>query len=349
MPKIRILAVDDEQHILEICRDTLRKLPEAEIILENKSLRAAERVAAENFDLLITDIRMPGLSGVELLRQARQHDPNLAVLMLTAFPTVETAVESMKLGAADYITKPFLPEDLLANARRLLEGKCLREENRSLRRQMERTYASGEILGQSPAMQAVREKIQRVAETDFDVLILGETGTGKELAARAIHQRSSRKDGPFVPVDCGAIPEDLMEREFFGHERGAFTGATTRSIGLVEFADKGTLFLDEIGQLPPRLQVKLLRVLQERRIRRVGSTKEIEVSVRVLAATALKLEEEVRQQRFRLDFYHRINVARVELPPLRARGGDILLLARHLLQRYAAEMDKSSVELTSDV
>ncbi|MBI4659256.1 MAG: sigma-54-dependent Fis family transcriptional regulator [Verrucomicrobia bacterium] len=257
MAKARILVVDDEQGMLEACGTTLRKLPETETVLERDSRRAAERLAEENFDLLITDVRMPGLSGVDLLRVARQRDANLAALMLTAFPTVETAVDSVKLGAADYITKPFLPADLLAAARRLLEQKWLREENQSLRRQVERPYAFAEIRGQSPAMQKVFETIQRVAETDFDVLIMGETGTGKELVARAIHQRSRRRDGPFVPVDCGAIPDELMESEFFGHERGAFTGAQTRSLGILEFANKGTFFLDEISQLPLRLQSKL--------------------------------------------------------------------------------------------
>ncbi len=341
--KARILVVDDEPGMLEVCASTLKKLADTEIVLERDSRRAAERLAQENFDLLISDVRMPGLSGVELLRLARQRDAHLAALMLTAFPTVDTAVESMKLGAADYITKPFLPPDLLVAAQRLLEQKWLHEENRSLRRQVERTYAFGEILGQSPVLHALRETIQRVAGTHFDVLIVGETGTGKELVARAIHQHSPRKDGPFVPVDCGAIPEDLMERELFGHERGAFTGATARSIGLMEFAHKGTFFLDEIGQLPLQLQAKLLRVLQERRIRRVGATKEVEVDVRVLAATTLNLEEEMRGQRFRLDLYHRINVARVALPSLRERGDDVLLLARHFLNRYAAELGKGNL------
>ena len=349
MAKQRILVVDDEQGMLEVCAKTLRKLADTEIVLEKQAEVAAQKVASENFDLLITDVRMPGLNGVELLRLARQHDPNLAALILTAYPTVETAVECMKLGAADYIAKPFLPEDLLATARRLLEGRQLREENQSLRRQVERPYAFAEMLGQSPAMQKVLETIQRVAETDFDVLIVGETGTGKELVARAIHQRSRRKEGPFVPVDCGAIPDDLMESEFFGHERGAFTGAQTRSMGLLEFANKGTFFLDEVSQLPRRLQAKLLRVLQERKIRRVGGTKEIDLDVRIVAASSLSLGEEVRKERFRLDLYHRINVTGIELPPLRERSEDVLLLAGHFLNRYAAELGKGTLRLSPEV
>jgi two-component system response regulator PilR (NtrC family) len=255
----------------------------------------------------------------------------------------------MKLGAADYIAKPFLPEDLLATVQRLLEGKRLREENRLLRRQVERTYAFGEIIGRSDAMQKVFENIRRVAATDFDVLIVGETGTGKELVARAIHQRSRRKEAPFVPVDCGAIPEQLMESEFFGHERGAFTGAQCRSLGLLEFANRGTFFMDEISQMPPRLQAKLLRVLQERKFRRVGSAKELELDLRIVAASSLDLESGIKQGSFRLDFFHRINVARIELPPLRARTEDIPLLVEHLLERYAREMEKPRAELGPEV
>ncbi len=349
MAKARILVVDDEEGMLEVCADTLGKLPETEIVLEQQGRRAAERLATESFDLVITDIRLPGIDGVSLLRLARQHDPHTAVLMITAYPTVETAVESMKLGAADYITKPFLPEDLLATVQRLLESKWLREENRLLRRQVERTYAFGEILGQSGAMQKVFQNIQRVAETNFDVLIVGESGTGKELVARAIHQRSRRKEGPFVPVDCGAIPDQLMESEFFGHERGAFTGAQTRSLGLLEIANKGSFFLDEVSQLPPRLQAKLLRMLQERKIRRVGGAKEIDLDLRVIAASSLGLDHEVRQGNFRLDFYHRINVARVDLPALRERAEDIPLLVNHFFDRYAKELEKPPVQLSPEV
>lgn len=349
MARTRILVVDDEPGMLEVFADTLGKLPEVEIVLEQRSPRAAERLARESFDVLITDVAMPGLGGVALLRQAREQDPHLAALMITAFPTVETAIESMKLGAADYLLKPFLPENLLATVQRLVDGKRLREENRLLRRQVERAYTFGEIVGRGVAMQKVFESIRRVAETDFDVLIVGETGTGKELVARALHQRSRRKDGPFVPVDCGAIPEQLMESEFFGHERGAFTGAQTRSLGLMEFANKGTFFLDEIGQLPSRLQAKLLRALQERKVRRVGSAREIGVDLRVVAASSLRLEAEVKQGHFRLDFYHRINVARIELPPLRERTEDIPLLVAHFLGRYAQELERGPIEPSPEV
>ena len=349
MAKARILVVDDEQGMLEVFADTLQRVPDVEVVLESQSLRAAERLINESVDLLIADIRMPGLGGVELVRRAREHDPNLAVLVLTAYPTVETAVEAMRLGAVDYIVKPFEPEELRSLVARLLESKRLRDENRLLRRQIERPFVFGELVGQSLVMRQVFDRIQRIAESDVDVLIIGETGTGKELAARAIHQRSRRKQAPFVPVDCGAIPNELMESEFFGHERGAFTGAQTRNLGLLEFANRGAFFLDEIGQLPLRLQAKLLRVLQERKIRRVGGTKEVELNVRILAATSLNLEEEVRQERFRLDLYHRIHVACIELPPLRNRTEDIPLLVQHFVTRHAKEMGREPVELGPEI
>ncbi|MBI4538288.1 MAG: sigma-54-dependent Fis family transcriptional regulator [Gemmatimonadetes bacterium] len=349
MHKARILVVDDEPGMLEVCRDVLGKLRAVEIVLEEDSTRAADMLSTDDWDLLIADIRMPELDGVELLRIARDHDPELPVLMLTAYPTVETAVESMKLGAADYLTKPFLPDDLLATAGRLIESRRVHEENRLLRRQLERAYASGEMIGNSPAMRGVFDMTERIAPTDVDVLIIGETGTGKELVARSIHQRSPRRGARFVPVDCGAIPEDLLESEFFGHERGAFTGAHTRSLGLLEFANGGTFFLDEIGQLPMKLQAKLLRALQERTIRRLGGKEEIEVDVRIVAATSLDLQEEARKQRFRMDLYYRINVARIELPPLRQRVGDIPILTAHFVERYARDMGLDQVEIDPQV
>lgn len=345
MPKARVLVVDDEEGMLEVCSDILRKLPDAEVVTERRSERAAERLASESFYLLIADIRMPGISGVELLRIARQNDPYLPVLMLTAFPTVETAVESMKLGAADYITKPFLPDDLLATVRRLLEQRQLREENRVLQRMVERPYCFDEIVGKSSAMQKVFETIQQISEAEVDVLITGETGTGKELVARSIHKRSQRKNGRFVPVDCGAIPADLLESEFFGHEKGAFTGAHNRRMGLLEFANLGTFFLDEIGELSLPLQAKLLRVLQERRIRRVGGQEEVEVNVRVIAATGRDLATEIRERRFREDLYYRINVARIELPSLRDRQEDIPLLMNRFLEQYARELGKERLKI----
>ncbi|MBI5384525.1 MAG: sigma-54-dependent Fis family transcriptional regulator [Verrucomicrobia bacterium] len=348
MSSTRILVVDDEESLLVFCGNILGRLPDVEAVLETDSEEAAARLQREEFDLLITDIIMPKLSGIDLLRQVRQRDPQLPVLVITGHPTVETAIECMKLGAADYITKPFVAETLQAAARRLLDERRLQEENLLLRRQVERPYTCGNILGHTPGMHKVCENVQRAAATNFDVLIIGETGTGKELVARGIHQSSARKDAPFVPVDCGAIPEELMESEFFGHERGAFTGAQTRSLGLMEFANKGTFFMDEIAQMPMRLQAKLLRVLQERKIRRVGSTHEISLDVRIVAASSVDLREAVQRERFRLDLYHRINVVRIELPPLRERVEDIPLLVRHFMERLSGEMERGRVEVTPE-
>ena len=344
MAKNCIMLLDDEPGMLQFGAACLARLPDTEVLPVQDSARAVDRLREGGIDLLITDLMMPGFTGIEVLRQARESDPNLAALILTAYPSVDTAVLSMKLGAADYLTKPFQPEELEAAAQRLLEGRRLREENLSLRRHLERPYACGNMLGHTPGMQSVCEKVAKAAATDFDVMIIGETGTGKELVAHAIHQGSRRKDAPFVPVDCGAIPEDLLESEFFGHERGAFTGAQARSLGLMEFANKGTFFLDEVAQMPMRLQAKLLRVLQERRIRRVGGTQEIPVDVRVLVASSVSLDEAVRLGRFRLDLFHRINVVRIELPPLRERTEDIPLLVRHFLDRFTKEMDRPPVE-----
>jgi DNA-binding NtrC family response regulator len=335
--RARVLVVDDERDMLDVCRQILQKLPNTELEFEHDSTKAAERLGRETFDLLVTDVRMPGIGGLDLMRAARERDPHVALLVFTAFPSVDLAVEAMKLGAADFLTKPFLPEDLLRVATRLLEERRLRDENRLLARQVGREYVFDEIVGRSPLMQAVFETIRRVAPTEADVLIVGETGTGKELVARSIHKNSRRQGGRFVPVDCGAIPDDLLESEFFGHERGAFTGAHARSLGLLEFAHKGTFFLDEVGELSPRLQAKLLRVLQERSIRRVGGREEIPVDVRVVAATSRKLSEEIEAGRFREDLYYRINVARIDLPPLRERAEDVPLLVERFLERHGPE------------
>lgn len=340
MRKARILIVDDEPGILEVCKDTLEYLDEVEIHTEQESLVAARRLAEESFDLLLTDLRMPRMSGVELLQEGRKADPDLPALIVTAFPTVESAVETMKLGAVDYITKPFLPDELLLTTKRLLESRKLKDEVRLLRRQVERTYSFKEIVGESEAMQRVFGLIHKVAQSDVDVLITGETGTGKELVARSIHQRSRRSKGRFVPVDCGAIPENLLESEFFGYEKGAFTGATTRSIGLMEFAYGGSFFLDELGELPLQMQAKLLRVLQERKVRRLGGKDEHAIDLRVIAATRQNIDRAVFEGRFREDLFFRINVVRIEIPPLRQREGDIPLLIEYFLDKHKREAQK---------
>ena len=341
MRAARILVVDDEAGIREVCADALTLLGgKVEVISEGDPKHAAERLASESFDVMVTDIRMPGMTGVELLRAARDLDPELPVLMLTGFPSVETAVECLKLGAVDYLTKPFLPEDLVANVRRFIDERRLKEENALLRRRVAREYRFEDLIGSSDAMQRVYDVIDRVATSDVDVLIHGETGTGKELVARALHTRSRRKGKRFVAVDCGAIPENLLESEFFGHEKGAFTGATGRSLGLMEYADEGTFFLDELGELPPMMQAKLLRALQERSIRRVGAKGLVDVDIRVVAATSRDLQAEVEASRFRQDLYFRVNVVTIELPPLRDRGDDVRELAQHFVAKHAPEMGK---------
>ena len=344
----RVLIVDDELGMLEVCRDTLRRLGNVELVTQAQSRCAAAQLEAESWDLLITDIRMPEPGGVELLRRARSQDAQLPVLMLTAYPTVETAVECMKLGAADFVSKPFKPEELLATARRLLDRRKLMEENRFLRRQLERPGTTSDIIGESAAMRDLAATIEKLAPVDVDVLIEGETGTGKELVARRLHARSGRRRGRFVPVDCGALPEPLLESEFFGHERGAFTGADARSIGLLEFAASGTFFLDELGQLPLALQTKLLRALQERRVRRVGGKEEIAIDVRVVAASALDVADMVRRGAFRSDLYYRINVARIVLPPLRQHAEDVPQLAAHFAGRFAREMGRDAARLDGE-
>jgi len=348
MTATRILVVDDDDSVLALCADALRGLENVEVALENRSSQAADRLAKESFDLLISDIRMPEINGIELLEQARRSDPSIAALIITGYPAIETVIDSMRLGATDYLAKPFQAERLLASVRGVLENRKLREENRLLRRQVQRTYCCGDLLGKSAGMQKACARIQRVAETDFDVLIVGETGTGKELAAHAIHHRSKRKDRPFVPVNCGAIPEELLESEFFGHERGAFTGAQNRSLGLLEFANHGTFFLDELNQLPVRLQGKLLRVVQERKIRRVGATQEIDIDVRIIAASSISLDEAVKSGQFRPDLYHRLNVARIELPPLRERTEDIPMLVQTFVERYGRELEKAPTQVSPE-
>jgi len=345
-PAARILVVDDDEAELSQCSEALRVVTEILPESEKKSARAAERLRTEEFDLLITDLRMPAVDGIDLLRIAHAHDPELPVIILTGYPSVDTAVETLKIGAADYLTKPVNLEELIVTARRLLGERRLRGEHRLLQRQIDRPYAFDDILGESGAMRAVFETIERVADADLDVLIVGETGTGKELVARSIHKRGRGRR--FVPVDCGAIPENLLESEFFGHEKGAFSGAHARGIGLMEFADAGTLFLDEITALPSTLQAKLLRALQERKFRRLGATREISVNLRVVAAASRDPAELIKEERFREDLYYRLNVGRIELPPLRERRGDVPLLVRHFVERYAREMGRLPADVSPD-
>jgi DNA-binding NtrC family response regulator len=336
MPRARILVVDDNAVELERCLAALKALPDVETVGLLRSTDALARLSTDSFDLLVTDLRMPMVSGQDLMRVAAAEDPDLPVLVLTGYPSVDTALSAMKDGAADYLSKPVHAGELQAVASRLLDTRRLKGEFRLLARHLDQSGAA-DLVGASPAMVRMLDVLRRLAASDLDVLICGETGTGKELVARRLHTRSPSRTGKFVPVDCGAIPESLLESELFGYEKGAFTGADRRSIGLLEYADGGTFFLDELQSLPLALQAKLLRVLQERRFRRVGGTQELAVSVRVVAAVNQPPEELVRAGRLREDLFHRLNVGRLDLPPLRERTGDIPLLASHFLRQFGRE------------
>jgi DNA-binding NtrC family response regulator len=340
MKKPHILIVDPDANARRQYESALSGLDSPELAVVASADAALERLRANQVDLLIAEVGSDGL-GLDLLREARQVDPELPMIVVTAAPHLDSATASLRLGAGDYLARPLDPKTLAASAARLLGGRRLEAEYELLRRQVERPYRFDDMIGGCPAMHKVFDMIAQVAQSDVDVLVVGETGTGKELVARSIHRRSSRAAGPFVPVDCGAIPESLLESEFFGHEKGAFTGADSRRIGLLEFADRGTFFLDELGELPMLLQAKLLRTLQERKIRRVGGREEIDVDVRIVAATARNLDDMIAKGQFRQDLYYRINVVRIDLPPLRQRGDDIGLLAEYMVLRYGREMGRS--------
>ncbi len=346
-PRPRVLIVDDEPSMRELLAIVLGR--EGYDVVAADCGREALRVIRErSIDLLISDIRMPDMSGVDVLRAARDADPEVPGIVMTAFASTETAVEALRLGASDYLTKPFDVDELKIVVRNALERRHLRQENLELKRTLSTTHRFANMIGRSEAMLAVFRLIETIAPTGSTVLITGESGTGKELVARAIHFHSLRRDRPFVALNCGAMPETLLESELFGHVRGAFTGAATTKKGLVELADKGTIFLDEIGEMSPAMQVKLLRVLQERRYRRVGGTDEIEADIRILAATNRDLDKAVAEGRFREDLFYRVNVIPISLPSLRERREDIPALAAHFVERFAAQMGKSVVGLSRE-
>jgi two-component system response regulator AtoC len=339
VPEARVLAVDDEADMLEVLEDVLRR-PGLAVETERDSGRALLRLGEETFDLLITDLRMPGMDGLALLQAAREADPDLLVLVVTAYPAVESAVEAIRGGAFDYVTKPFEPDHLRIVVDRALSHRRLAWENRFLRRQLAGQAAYQGMIGRSASMRQVFELVETIAPKDANVFVVGESGTGKDLVAHAIHDRSARSGGNFVPVDCGALPEALLESELFGHERGAFTGAVKTNPGLFEFADGGTVFLDEICELPLPLQAKLLRALQERQVRRVGGREMRRADVRVVSATNRDIEQEVLAKRFRQDLYYRLNVVMVRLPPLRERSEDIPVLVAHFLEQFGCQAER---------
>lgn len=343
----KILVVDDE----EIIRDSISYILESEGYEVDKAENgkvAYEKIKEKHFDLVITDIEMPAMKGTELLEKIKTLDPQTAVIIITAFGSLDTAITALRNGASDYILKPVEFDELLIKVKRLFEIKDLLIENKVLREEINRKYDFENIVGKSPAIKKVFDMIQAVAETDSTVLISGNSGTGKELVARAIHYRSKRKNKPFIAVNCGAISENLIESELFGHKKGAFTGAISDKEGFIKAADGGTLFLDEISEMPPQLQVKLLRAIQEKEYTPVGTTQSLPVNVRFVATTNRNLEEEVKAGRFREDLYYRLNVVEIHLPSLREREEDIPLLADHFLNKYRKELNKNIKGIDND-
>jgi DNA-binding NtrC family response regulator len=330
-----VLVVDDEIGVQESLRMLLKR--ESQVATAGSVDAALRAIATQPPDLILLDLVMPGRGGLALLAELRERGSTIPVVILTATNTLATAVEAMKQGAADFITKPFEPEALRIKVRQLLEHRALEDEVVRLRDEVRGRQQLGSLFGRSSAMQEVFRSIERIARSSASVLVTGESGTGKELVARAIHDLGPRAGRSFVAVNCGAIPRDLIESELFGHERGSFTGASEQRIGRFEAASGGTLLLDEIGELDPSVQVKLLRALQERSIERIGSTQPIDVDVRILAATNRDLEREIAEGRFRTDLFYRINVVPIHLPPLRERREDVQLLTETFLERRSAE------------
>jgi len=340
----RILVVDDEAGM----RDVLGKILSAEgylVAQAGNGREALKSLDKDRYDFILCDIRMPEMGGLELLREVTARKIPGTVIMMSAFGTVETAVEAMKLGAYDYISKPFMSDEILLTLRKGQEREALRKENEYLRSEIEKTFRPGDLLYASPAMEEVVRMVEKVKDYDSTVLVTGESGTGKELVARMLHYGGRRKEKPFVAINCGAIPETLLESELFGHKRGAFTEAKSDRAGLLEEAGGGTLFLDEIGELPVLLQTKLLRFLQEGELRRLGDTETRRVNVRIVAATARELEEEVAGGRFRGDLFYRLNVIRIHVPALRDRREDIPLLSRHFLDGFCRKFRKPEMRL----
>jgi len=347
MPDIRVLVVDDEQSMRDLLAIMLRQAG-YDVTMADGGEAAIERLKAESFDLILTDLRMRKVDGLAVLKAAKEHAPRTVVLVVTAYASTETAVEAMKLGAYDYITKPFKLDELKVTVANALERHRLREENLALKRQLHRERGFENFVGRSPKILDVFETIRKTADSGSTVMITGESGTGKELVAQALHWESSRRGGPFVSVNCGAVPETLMESELFGHVKGAFTGAVASTEGLFAAADGGTLFLDEITEIPHTVQVKLLRAVQERQIRRVGDTRDVKIDVRLIAASNRDLGRAVADGLLREDLFYRLNVIPIHLPPLRDRREDIPLLVAHFIKKLSNEVGRPVRGVTPD-
>jgi len=343
----KILIVDDERSMRDVLSIMLKRAGYG-VTVASDGEEAIAHIDKELFDLVITDLKMPKAGGLEVLKAVKESSPESVVLIITAYASTESAVEAMKLGAYDYLTKPFQVDEVQLIIRNALEKRRLSTENILLKREMASQSSFAQIIGQSEAMQKVFDVVRKVADTKSNVLISGESGTGKELIARAIHHNSARSRLPFVTVNCSAMPEPLLESELFGHMKGAFTGAVFNKAGLFEMANGGSIFLDEIGETTPAMQVKLLRVIQEREFRRVGGTRDVKVDVRIIAATNKDLEKAIAEGTFREDLYYRLDVIPILLPPLRHRTGDIPVLAQHFLERFARASRKPVPSLTPE-
>lgn len=345
--RAKILVVDDEASIREFLQIMLKRERMQVDLAENGKL-AWEKVQNEEYDLIISDIQMPEMSGIELLAKVKERDPNALMLMITAFGSTETAVEAMKLGAFDYLTKPFKIEDVKIRITKALENRNLVRDNVRLRKEVGEKYQFSSIVGQAPSMMRIFELIRRVAPTPSNILVTGESGTGKELVAKSLHYNSPLADNPFISVNCGAIPENLMESEFFGHVKGSFTGAVADKKGYFEAADGGTLFLDEIGELPLQMQAALLRALADGTFQPVGASESVSSNVRIVAATNRDLEAEIEKGNFREDLYFRLNVIHIKVPSLKERKEDIPLLVEHFVQHFSERFGKNIMSVSKE-
>jgi two-component system response regulator AtoC len=343
IPK-RILIVDDEESFRHMLSVILIK-EGYEVDTSSNGEEGLQKASASSFDQILCDIRMPRMDGLVFLREIKKTGAETTVIMMSAYGTVDTAIEAMKLGAYDYISKPFKPDEIILTLRKSEEREQLRRENQLLRKEVGKEYSFENIVSKNEKMQKMFDVIKKVSQYKSTVLITGESGTGKELVARALHYNSDRSQSPFIAVNCGAIPENLLESELFGHAKGAFTDAIRTKKGLFEEADGGTLFLDEIGELPGQLQVKLLRVLQDGEIRRIGESKSIQIDVRIVAATVKDLSREVNEGHFREDLFYRLNVLPIHIPPLRERKEDIPLLIQHFIGKYNQTMNKNVADV----
>ena len=343
----KILVVDDDLEMCGLLSDVLRG-EGFSVLAISESLEASKILKKEEFDVIITDLKMKGLKGLDLLEEAKKVAPLTPVIIITAFGTIESAIQAMKMGAYDYITKPFQMDEIVLTVKKALENRLLKKEVVRLKKEVESRYHFHQLIGKSPSMQKIYDLIERISDSSSNVLITGESGTGKELVAKAIHYSGIRKEGPFIAVNCAAIPETLLESELFGYKRGAFTDAKTDKKGLIFEATEGTLFLDEITEMPPMLQAKLLRVIEEREVRPLGDTNSYPIDVRIISASNRDIKELIHQGRFREDLYYRLKVIDIELPPLRERREDIPLLVQHFIDQIRQRTEEEISGVSED-